>query len=59
MMLVGGIVVDKTVDFLSRRCLYLDGLDEADELPVPMAPHIAVDDAPVDDFEGANSIVVP
>jgi hypothetical protein len=40
------------VDFLSGRHLRLDGIEEADELLVPVALHIAADDGPVEDVEG-------
>jgi hypothetical protein len=40
------------VDFLSRRHLRLDGIEEADELLVPVALHIAADDGSVEDVEG-------
>src|SRR5450830_1891856 len=51
-MLVGCVVVDDRVDFLSRRHLRLDGVEEADELLVPVALHIAADDGAVEDIEG-------
>src|ERR1022692_891536 len=51
-MLVGCVVVDDGVDRLSRRHLRLDGVEEADELLVPMALHIATDDGAVEDIEG-------
>src|SRR5271165_1038056 len=35
-MLVGGVVVDNRVDRLSDRNLALDGVEEADELLMPM-----------------------
>jgi hypothetical protein len=35
------------VDFLSRRHLRLDGVEEADELLMPVALHIASDDGAV------------
>jgi hypothetical protein len=37
---------------LSRRHLRLDGVEEADELLVPVALHIAADDGAVEDVEG-------
>jgi hypothetical protein len=51
-MLVGCVVVDDGVDFLSRRHLRLDGIEEADELLVPVALHIAADDGPIENVEG-------
>src|SRR5664279_4551389 len=41
-MLVGCVVVDDGVDFLSRRHLRLDGVEEADELLVPVALHLSL-----------------
>src|SRR6201981_1693408 len=51
-MLVGCVVVDDGVDLLSRRHLRLDSVEEADELLVPVALHIAADDGAVEDVEG-------
>ena len=51
-MLVGCIVVDDGVDFLSRRHLRLDGIEESDELLMAMMLHIASDDGAVEDVEG-------
>ena len=51
-MLVGSVVVDDGVDFLSRWHLRLDGIEEADELLVPVALHIAANDGPIEDVEG-------
>src|SRR5271156_2128305 len=51
-VLVGCVVVDDGVDLLSRRHLRLDGVEEADELLVPVALHIAADDGAVEDVEG-------
>src|SRR5664280_2814961 len=41
-MLVGCVVVDDGVDFLSHRHLRLDGIEEADKLLMAMALHVAV-----------------
>jgi hypothetical protein len=49
-MFVGCVVVDDGLDFLSRRYLRLDGVEEADELLVPVALHIAADDGAVEDI---------
>src|SRR6202007_3404016 len=48
----GWRVVDDGVDLLSRRHLRLDSVEEADELLVPVALHIAADDGAVEDVEG-------
>ena len=47
-MLVGGVVVDDRVDRLSGRNLALDGVEEADELLMPMALHVAADHGSVE-----------
>ena len=51
---MGGIVVDDGMDCLSRRHLRLDGIEEADELLVPVALHVAADDGAVEDVEGSE-----
>ena len=53
-MLVGCVVVDDGVDFLSRRHLRLNGVEETDELLVPVALHIAANDGAVEDIEGGE-----
>ena len=50
-MLVGRVVVEDHVDHLARRNLALDGVQEADELLVPVALHAAADHGPVEDVE--------
>ena len=42
-MLVGGVVVEDRVDSLAGGNLALDGVEEADELLMPMALHVAAD----------------
>ena len=56
---VGRVVVDGGVDRHSHRHLRLGGVEEADELLVPVALHVAADDGAVKHIEGANSVVVP
>jgi hypothetical protein len=56
-MFVCRVIVDDCVDHFSRRNLRLDRIEEADELLVPMALHVAADDGAVEDVEG--SVVVP
>src|SRR6202011_63797 len=51
-MLVSRIVVDDGVDHFSHRDLLLDRVEEADELLVAMALHVAADDGAVKDVEG-------
>ena len=43
-VLVGGVVVQDHVDFLARRCVAVDGVEEADELLMPVALHVLPDD---------------
>ncbi len=58
-MLVGRIVVDDRMDRLSCRQLRLDGIEEADELLMPMALHVAAVTVPSNTLSAANSVVVP
>ena len=51
-MLVGRIVVDDGVDHLSHGDLRLDRIEEADELLVAMALHVAANDGAIEDVEG-------
>src|SRR5882762_9902274 len=53
-MLVGRIIVDDGVDHFPHRDLLLDRVEEADELLVAMALHIAADDGAVEDVEGCE-----
>src|SRR5438105_9637917 len=50
-MLVGRIVVDDGVDHLSHGDLRLNRIEEADELLVAMALHVAANDGPIEDVE--------
>ena len=53
-MLVGRIVVDDGVDYFPHRDLLLDRVEEADELLMPVALHVAADDGAVEDVEGGK-----
>ena len=53
-MFVCRVIVDDCVDHFSRRDLRLDRIEEADELLVPMALHVAADDGAVEDVEGSE-----
>lgn len=53
-MLVGGVVVDDGMDELAGRHLRLDGVEEADELLVTVALHVATDHRAVDEVEGSK-----
>ena len=51
-VLVGAVVVEDDVDHLARRHGALDGVEEAEELLVPVALHALADDRAVEDIEG-------
>src|SRR5260370_7744545 len=53
-MVVGCVVVDDGVDRFLDRHLRLDGIEKADELLVPVALHVAADDATVEDVESGE-----
>jgi hypothetical protein len=53
-MLVGGVVVEDGVDGHAGRDLALDGVQEADELLMPVAPHAAADDFAFQHVEGGE-----
>src|SRR3954447_8880439 len=63
-MLVGGVVVEDDVDHLAGRHLGLDRVQEAHELLMAVALHVAADGGPVEDVErseqgrGAMALVV-
>ena len=50
-MLVGGVVVEDDVDDLAGRHLGLDRVEEADELLMAVALHVAADDGAIEDVE--------
>ena len=53
-MLVSGVVVDHRVDQLAGWDVALDGVEEADELLMPVALHAVTDHSAVDDVEGGE-----
>jgi hypothetical protein len=53
-MLVGRIVVEDDVDGLVGRHLGVDGVEEPDELLVPVALHVLADDSAVEHVEGGE-----
>jgi hypothetical protein len=53
-VLVGGVIVDDSVNRLASRDLALDGVEEADELLMPVALHAAADDITLQDVEGGE-----
>lgn len=53
-VLVGGVVVEDGVDDLAGRHDTLDGVEEFDELLMPMLGHAAADDGAVEDIEGGE-----
>jgi hypothetical protein len=53
-MLVGRVVIDDCVDRLSGRHLRFDGVEEANELLVPVALHVMADDGAVENVESGK-----
>ncbi len=53
-VLVGGVVVEDDVDGLAGRHLGVDGVEEADELLMPVALHVPADDGAVEHVEGGE-----
>jgi hypothetical protein len=53
-VLVDGIVVEDGMDDLARRDLRLDGVEEPDELLMPVALHAATDDLALEHVEGGE-----
>jgi len=53
-MLMSGVVVEDDVDGLVCGDLSVDHIQEADELLVPVAVHIAPDNRPVEDVQGGK-----
>src|SRR5829696_6108380 len=53
-VLVGGVVVEDDVDELTGRHRRLEGVEETDELLVPMALHAAAEDRAVEHVEGGK-----
>ena len=51
---MGCVVVDDGVDRLSGWHLRFDGIEEADELPMPVVLHVAADDGAVEDIESGE-----
>ena len=53
-LLMGGVIVEDDVDGLIFRQFSLDGVEEADELLMPVALHVAADDGAVENIEGSK-----
>src|SRR5512133_2814077 len=53
-MLVGGVVVEDDVHHFADRHLRLDGIEEAEELLVPMTRHAASDYGAFEDVQGGE-----
>lgn len=53
-MLVGGVVVEDRVNHLAGRHRALDGIQEADELLMPVLRHAAADDLAFEDVQGGE-----
>ena len=58
-MFVGGIVVEDDADQLACCDVVLDGIEEADEFAMTVAPHATVDHLTAEHAEAANRVVVP
>ena len=57
-MLVGGVVVEDHVDALARRELPLDSVEEADELLMAVALHVAADHGAIEHVERGEQQVL-
>src|SRR6201993_5465443 len=53
-MLVGRIIVDDGMDYLSHRDLLLDRVEEANEFLMTMMLHVAADDGAIENVEGCE-----
>ncbi len=53
-LLMGGVAVEDDVDNLAGRDLCLDGVEEADELLMPVALHAAPQHGAIEDVEGGE-----
>jgi hypothetical protein len=53
-VLVASVIVEDAVDELAGRDRGLDGVEETDELLVPMALHAATEDRTLEDIEGGE-----
>src|SRR5437764_12075497 len=53
-VLVSGVVVNDRIDRLSLGKLRVDIIEEADELLMPVALHVATDDGAVENVEGGK-----
>jgi len=53
-VLVSGVVVEDDVDDLAGRHLGVDGVEEADELLMAVALHVATDNGAVEHVEGGK-----
>ena len=58
-MLVRPVIIEDDVDDLADRNLGLDGVQETNELLMPMALHAAPDDLAVEHIECGEQVVVP
>ena len=54
-MLVRCVVVEDHMNRLARRNLRFDGIEEADELLMPMSLHVATDDRAVENVQRGNA----
>ena len=58
-MLVGGVVVEDRMDRLARGNFALNGVEEPDELLMPMALHVLTYHGSVEHVSAANRVVAP
>jgi hypothetical protein len=58
-MFVGRIIVDDAMDRLSFRNLGLDGVEETDELLMPVSRHAAAGHLAFQHVESSEQVVVP
>jgi len=56
-LLVSGVVVEDDVNVSFRRQLPVDGVEEPDELLMPVALHVAPDHRAIEDVQGGEQVV--
>ena len=57
--LVGGIIVDDEMQVEIGQSPFVDGLEKAEELAMPVAGHALADDCAVEHVESRKQVVVP
>lgn len=56
---MGRIVIKDDADGLILRQFCLNGIEETDELLMPMTLHVAADYGAIENIEGGKQVVVP